>query len=139
MFRTFDAYKFPVQLESGSTVWRAVELVLNAPRLLVTTEDSESRRTFLLNDTSDLLQFITELRGEKLHAVRLVLPPDYSSSADWEFIPIKQIGRDSRSSPASLNGAILMALSGQQFGGFPISPIQVEPFDVLVHLSDLGQ
>jgi len=96
MFRTHEPFKYPIQFGGDeSTVWRAVQIVLNMPWLLVTIEvEEELTQTFLLNGTDDLLQCVEdESDFGRLVAVRLVLPPAYSPSSDWTFVPADRADR----------------------------------------------
>lgn len=120
MFRTLESFKYPLQLGVGVTLWRVVEFALNHPRVLATVDDeNETRRTFLLSDAYDLLDFVRSVEG-KVVAVRLLIPPDWSESGDWALVPICRIEHDARE--GALPSAVVKAVDGRWYGGHPLEP-----------------
>lgn len=139
MFRTFESFKYPIQLAEDSTIWRGIELVLNAPRLLITVQDEEDTcRTFMLNDNFDLLQFVETPGMGTLISARIVLPPDWSPSNDWEFVRICRVERELRSVEGVMPSAVLTSSDGLRYGGYPIAPVDRNDRDLSL-LFDLSK
>ncbi len=120
MFATFEESKFPVQLDDKSTVWRCVEIVMNAPSLLVTLEEDDIVRYHLLQGGDDLLQVIEAFGPSRVTGVHIVLPPDMSPSGDWAILPVSRVELEPPLPDGSSPGAILTTRDGQQYGGFPL-------------------
>lgn len=132
MFATYEPFKFPVQFDADSTIWRGVEIMLNTPWLLATLEDEAgmSLRTFLLKGTDELQQFAEGSTLGRLTSVRLVLPPDLSPKGDWAFVPVRRVERELRSVDGAAPSVVLADADGRRYGGFPIGPTERTPADV---------
>jgi hypothetical protein len=132
MFATYEPFKFPLQFDNESTIWRGIEIMLNTPWLLAAAFDDVEGvpRTFLLQGTFDLLQFLESPVIGRLTGVRLVLPPDLSPTCDWTFVPIWRIERELRSSDGAIPSVVLTARDGRRYGGFPIAPTQRDDADL---------
>ncbi len=138
MFTTHEPFRFPIQFDDGSTIWRCVELGLNSPWLIVTVDsEDEIPRTFLLHGTDDLLQVAQAESLGKLRGVRLVLPPHASPTCDWTFVPVCKVERELRSVDGAAPSAVVTSRDGRRYGGFPIGPTERRDEDLAV-LVNLG-
>jgi hypothetical protein len=132
MFVTHEPFKFPIQFEGGSTTWHVVELMLQTPWLLITAEDAEedTTRTFFLNGTDTLLQFLDNPTLGRTTGVQLVLPPRWSPTDEWCFLRIRRVERELRSVNGAIPSSVVTSASGQRFGGFPIEQTLREDADL---------
>lgn len=133
MFATYEPFKFPLQLDNSSTIWRGVEVMLYTPWLLATLEDDEEvPRTFLLKGTDDLLQVVEASALGRLTGLRLVLPPNLSPTSDWTFVPVCRVERELRSVDGAILSAVLTSRDGRRYSGFPIAPTERDDSDLAV-------
>ena len=134
MFATHEPFKLPFQLDEDSTIWRGIEVMMNAPWLLVTIEDEveEVTRTFLLTGMNDLLGFVENSTMGRLTGVKAVIPPRLSPTRDWAFLSICRIERELRSVDGALPSAVLTATDGRRYGGFLIQPIERDDSDLIL-------
>lgn len=132
MFVTYEPFKFPIQFQGNGTVWQLVELMLQTPWMLITTDDEQedTTRTFLLNATDTLLQFLENPTLGKTVGVQLVLPPRWSPSQQWHFVQVRRVDRELRSFNGMVPSAVLTSVDGQQYAGFPIEVTIREPADL---------
>lgn len=138
MFATYEPFKFPLQFNDDSTIWRGVEIMLSTPWLIATLDTNEKvARTFLLEGPDDLLQILHSPGLGRLAAVRLVLPPAASPTGDWSFVSIDRVERELRSTDRIMPSAILKSSDGQRYGSFPIQHGEWDDAD-LVLLIDLS-
>lgn len=122
MFVTHEPFRFPIQFQGSGTTWQSVELMLQSPWLLITVEEDDEGppRTFFLDTTETLLRFLESPTLGRPVGVQLVLPPQWSPSAQWQFVHICSVYRELRAAKGKVARAVLLAKSGQQYGGYPI-------------------
>jgi hypothetical protein len=122
MFVTHEPFKFPIQFQGNGTAWQVVELMLQTPWLLITADDAEedTTRTFFLNATDTLLQFLENPALGRTVGVQLVLPPLWSPTKQWHFVQVRRVDRELRSVNGMVPSAVLTSVDGQQYCGFPI-------------------
>jgi len=132
MFVTYEPFKFPIQLQANGTVWQVVELMLQTPWLLITADDAleDTTRTFFLNATDTLLQFLENPTLGRTVGVQLVLPPRWSPTLKWHFVQVRRVDRELRSFNGMVSSAVLTSVDGQQYAGFPIEVTVREPADL---------
>ncbi len=134
MFATYEWFKLPFRLDSDISIWRGVEVMLNASWLLVTAEhDGEDLpRTFLLTGTTDLLKFVENADMGRLTGVRIVSPPRLSPTSDWAFLSVCRVERELRSVDGAALSAVLTGQDGQRYGGVLIQPIERDDSELVL-------
>jgi hypothetical protein len=127
MFVTHEPFKFPVQFQGDGGIWTVVELMLQTPWLILTADDDQedTTRTFFLNGTDALLQFLQNPTLGKTTGVHLVFPPRWypSNDKDWSLVRVRRVEREIRSIDGAVPGAVLTSVEGKRYGGFPIEAI----------------
>ena len=140
MFTTHPPFKHPVQWGDGTQQWNAVELTLSTPWYVATMVDEEEdlTRTFLLTGSDELTAFATSDSLGRLSSLRLVLPPNWSVDGDWHFVVIKRVDLQLRPADGAGSEAIVQAINGTRYGGFPIQPLTGR-LGALVPLAELNE
>lgn len=92
MFATHPPFKHPLQLDSISTVWTGIELLLVVPSLLVLVNDLEPglARTFLLHGWDTRLVALCGKNFEDLLALQILLPTP-STGGVWALATVARI------------------------------------------------
>jgi len=138
MFTTHLPFKHPIQWADGTQQWNAVELTLATPWYVATVvdHDEDISRTFLLTGSNELTAIASSGPLGRLASLRLVLTPNWSTDGDWHFVAIKRVDLQLRPSDGAASEAIVQAVDGTRYGGFPIQPLTGEVGN-LVPLADL--
>jgi len=125
MFTTYDGMKFPVQLGKGVTTWTAVEIETNAPWFMVALRDEqyELERRFLFLGIEEAVAFASQRSIGEIAAIRLFLPPQWSTTGDWEMLRITRV--DEAIDPDCPGKPSISVISecGTRYGGFPVEPV----------------
>lgn len=136
MFTTYDALKCPVQVSEGATTWSAVEMELGVPWFVAKFLDQGSRlqRTFLLLSVEDVLEFARDRDAGDLTQLRLVLPPAWSGTQDWQLIRVFRVEVE----PSRSARPMVLTEGGTRYGGFPLERLDCadRPLMTLMELSD---
>lgn len=143
MFATHSALKFPIQLPGDdSTTWHGVEVVLDTPWVICTLFEQveEVSRKFLVSDQDVMVQMASPKSGAKLEAIHLVLPPRYSTSHEWEILPIAALETLPPEGRRALGHPVLTTRDGVHYTGFPLEPASgpVGPLTTLARFADVG-
>lgn len=125
MFTTYDDLKLPLPLEAGSATWTAVELEMNVPWLVARWRDEGNNvhRTFLLPDADEVVAFASQRILGRLTQLRLVLPPAWSASGDWELLRIARVEKVLAPNGKSRSTTLVVSEDGKRYGGFPVEPV----------------
>ena len=125
LFATHPALKFPIQFPGDeSTTWNGVEVVLDTPWVICTLFErvEEISRKFLVADQDVMVQMASRQTGAQLEAIHLVLPPGYSTSHEWEILPIAALETLPPEGPRSRGHPVLTTRDGVHYTGFPLEP-----------------
>lgn len=138
MFSTYEALKYPLQMDSRSTVWSGVELTPISSVFAVSTlgSDDDSTSIFLLHGTDDLLAFAKQRAAGRLVGLHLLQPPRRSGD-DWKVVAMREVVFQREPTDGSLPSAAAVSLEGILYGGFPINVLEGDP-GPLDHLASVG-
>lgn len=75
----------------GSRYWRALELSLNAPWLMVTVREDGFLRNFMLSQDSDLLPMLEDAPEMEIVGVDAVVPPGYGQEDGWGLLKVRRV------------------------------------------------
>ncbi|HEX6705338.1 MAG TPA: hypothetical protein VF169_11310 [Albitalea sp.] len=125
MFTTYDELKFPIQLAEGVTTWTAVELETSAPWFVASLRNEEfgCRRTFLFPTVEELVELARRRTAGELIQIRLVLPPAWSETGDWQLLRVARVEQAVPAEGEDEFSMLVMSDSGSRYGGFPAEPI----------------
>ena len=125
MFTTYDGLKLPVQLGDGTTTWTAVELETSAPWFVVGLSDQECdlHRTFLFREIEEVVAFASRRIAGDLTDLRLVLPPPWSATGDWQMLRIARVEQAIAPGSEGECSMLVMSDGGTRYGGFPVEPV----------------
>src|SRR6478609_4277077 len=118
MFTTYDGLKLPVQLGDGTTTWAAVELETSAPWFVVGLSDHkrELHRSFLFREIEEVVAFASRRIVGDLTDLRLVLPPPWSVTGDWQLLRIARVEQAITPGREGECSMLVMSDSGIRYG-----------------------
>jgi hypothetical protein len=126
MFLTLDAFKMPLEVDSGRFAWSLVELMTVSPVLLVTYR--KPGRNFdtalLMSGDQELLAVMREVPRGSVSAVHVLFPPRWSSSSGWEVLPVRKLESKARTDDMPLETVVLTLGDGVRYTGFPLSLVR---------------
>ena len=136
MFTTNESFKSPVQFDRRSTDWRAVELAIGHPFLMVRLSDEGIHRYVLLHGMDDLLALHQQCNVGKLTAISLLQPPGWSSTGSFESIGMAEMLYQAAPPDESSPSALVRDAKGELYGGHPVKKLTgpVGPTSLLLKL-----
>jgi hypothetical protein len=127
MFTTNESFKSPVQFDRRSTDWRAVELTIGHPFLMVRLSDEGMHRYVLLHGMDDLLALHQQSNVGGLTAIGLLEPPGWSSTGAFESTKMVEVLYQSSPPDGSSPSALIRDAQGALYGGHPIKKLASSP------------